>query len=420
MNLNNIEVFAVSGKMGSGKDYIAKNILYPMLTDKPTIFLAFGDYLKIQTILKDNYKVEDCFIDKKTAELRKKLTSRSDFEKESNSNIYIDALDVISKVNVLKGIERIIITDVRYITELNYVKSIGGITIRVNSPNRTEKRYNEEYYNTGTYDIRNHSSETDLDFVDPSNYDLFVSNDYNDNPYQEIYNFVKDYNKKHKKDLVVFCDMDDTLIECHSVYQKSIDEIANIASHILSINKEKILVYLYDEYNSDGFLNYNWDRDKHFNHSLIALKKLCKNDNQYKRIEGMLKFWCYNEIDNISNYTKLEGAKEFLDTYKPIILTVGDKHIQNAKAAYNQLNAKVETTYDKVPAFYRNMMEKYPAHNYIMIGNSLEKDILPAMKAGIQTCIYIDCANTYKQSHTKYDILVAPSILSVYLDYNHL
>ena len=41
--MDNIQIFGFSGKIGAGKDYVAKNIFAPLLDTKKVLFLAFRE-----------------------------------------------------------------------------------------------------------------------------------------------------------------------------------------------------------------------------------------------------------------------------------------------------------------------------------------------------------------------------------------
>lgn len=81
-----------------------------------------------------------------------------------------------------RGIKNIITPDVRFINEIDYIKSNGGIVIRIIAPLRNEKRLQEEsggdinIYN----DLKNHISECELDKINDSEFDFVIYNDISD------------------------------------------------------------------------------------------------------------------------------------------------------------------------------------------------------------------------------------------------
>ena len=106
---------------------------------------------------------------KKTPEIRK-LLQLEGTEKGRNiygPDIWIRYVKAWSELYNSRGIKYIIIPDVRFKNEYNYIKENGGIIFRMYAPNRNEKRLKEESSTEEMYEqIKNHQSETDLDDVE--------------------------------------------------------------------------------------------------------------------------------------------------------------------------------------------------------------------------------------------------------------
>ncbi len=87
----------------------------------------------------------------------------------------------------------------------------------------------------------------------------------------------------------------------------------------------------------------------------------------------------------------LDGAKETIDllsrAYKMILLTKGDLFHQEAKLARSGLGSyfhQLEIVSQKDDYIYERILKKYgvAAERFLMVGNSVPSDILPAIKIG--------------------------------------
>ena len=166
-----MKIIGLSGKMGSGKNHIAEKILYPHFkADKYNILIiGFGDLMKNELYARDLSLSYDEMYDKKTFETRRKL---QEYGTEYGRNrhhpdIWIRGLDIQIETfsRRCNGNALIIICDVRFISEHDYIINKGGQVIRIDAPNRTLERYKKESENNGDklYEIKTHISETGLD-----------------------------------------------------------------------------------------------------------------------------------------------------------------------------------------------------------------------------------------------------------------
>jgi hypothetical protein len=178
-------IIALSGKIGSGKDYLGKRIAGLYKTRDVTI-MAFGDYLKCMCSIKDNIPIMSLY-DRKTDEHRKLLQNRGTEERkkypsgvsasQTSNEIFIKFLDCQTRIAEMRGVGAIVITDLRTKAEFEYLKTRGAFLIRVIAPERTknkilaESKGDAEIYNS----IANHESETELDSYGPFN--LLIKND---------------------------------------------------------------------------------------------------------------------------------------------------------------------------------------------------------------------------------------------------
>ena len=167
-SIYDIEIIGMSGKIGSGKDYIAKEKLVEALNNKNpkrTAFVAFADHLKIDVISKYNIEFDRVYV-KKDAESRTLLQNHGmECREKYGKDVWVRAVDARIKLEMANGIERIIITDLRLQNEMEYLQYIGATLVRVEAPRRTHLKLLNECNgdDTAYTEIATHISETDLD-----------------------------------------------------------------------------------------------------------------------------------------------------------------------------------------------------------------------------------------------------------------
>jgi len=186
--LKTVEIYGFSGKLGSGKNHIAEQIFLPRLPYKPTLVLALGDQVKINCMIKDRVAYDRLYL-KKDHESRKLLQKRGteDGRDQLGDHVWIEYLEAWMRVHQSRGIQRFIITDLRFPNEVEWLKSLGGIAIRVEAPQRNhDQLLLEQAKETPPLGVPEsqephelidvHSSETSLD--DYPNFDFLIQNDY--------------------------------------------------------------------------------------------------------------------------------------------------------------------------------------------------------------------------------------------------
>ena len=234
----------ISGKLGSGKNYIMENIIYPYLSTKLNndyiihpIPISFGDQIKTELLSRDlNLDYNKLFITKDDETRRLlQLYGTENGRDKYNENIWIRAIDcwidlTIDRINNLYKNKKvyyvIMISDIRFINEAEYIKNNNGLLFKVYSPARNLERLLQEINYTDndithefiTYNdlnkhidiiinnninndklnklnklklIINHPSEISLDNY--NNFDLIINNYYNINNYNELYNKINNY-----------------------------------------------------------------------------------------------------------------------------------------------------------------------------------------------------------------------------------
>jgi phosphomevalonate kinase len=177
-----MKLIGLSGKLGSGKNYIAEKIIAPYFQDKYNILIiGFGDQVKNELYARDLALTYDLLYDQKSYDSRKKLQEyATEYGRDRyNQDMWIRGLDMQIETFQKRSPKEvmILICDVRFVNEADYVKNKNGLLIKINSSNRTNSRYWKEADNDQLkYDnICNHKSEIDLDNY--KLFDLIINND---------------------------------------------------------------------------------------------------------------------------------------------------------------------------------------------------------------------------------------------------
>ena len=180
-----MKIIGLSGKMGCGKNYLAEQILYPYFKDKYNILIiGFGDLMKNELYARDLTLSYDQLYDYKTFETRQKLQQygTENGRDKYHQDIWIRGLDIQIETfsRRCKSECLIIVCDVRFTNEYEYIRSKGGKVLRIEAPNRSELRYLKESDNdiNKLNIIKSHRSETELD---SKQFDYIIKNDIDDN-----------------------------------------------------------------------------------------------------------------------------------------------------------------------------------------------------------------------------------------------
>jgi hypothetical protein len=198
-------IIGISGKMGTGKNYIAEKVIPKHLPhDVVPIYLAFADQIKVELYSGDTTATltYDNLFNHKTAESRQLLQEYgTEVGRKQKKTKWVDALDMWITIFSARWNHPImtpvfIITDVRFPNELEYIKQKGGVIIRVEAPERNHARLLTE--SGGDADafatISTHRSETALDNCDPALFDEIIQNDPRDMPAPSYASISSQYN----------------------------------------------------------------------------------------------------------------------------------------------------------------------------------------------------------------------------------
>lgn len=189
------EIIGLLGHQGVGKNYIAEKILPKILINsRNTVVLAFADHLKIECISKLGADFDKVY-GEKDYETRKllQITGTEEGRDKYGKDIWIKTLENWIKVLNSRGVERFIISDVRFANEAKWVKSMGGTVIKISSPQRYQARLMKESSKGGNSgksleermkELMEHPSEKEIDTV--KTFDFEIKNDPGDNPREEL------------------------------------------------------------------------------------------------------------------------------------------------------------------------------------------------------------------------------------------
>lgn len=397
-NMNEIELFGFSGKLGTGKNYISEKLFLAMLPKKNTLVMALADHFKVECCAKDKIKYEKVFV-AKDDETRYLLQKRGTEEGRNKygEDIWVKTLETWIRVYRERGVERFIITDLRFPNEVEWVKSKGGVTFRVEAPGRNLTRLKEESAgDEAKMDlIRNHSSEVTLDGY--PNFDYVINNDYEDQPYVANYvrNIIRELVYKEPVKLTIFCDLDDTICKCKEFYQSIIESVTDEVKRRTRISDNDLYPILKKHVMS--FERRYYTRED-FAHSLVkvAMEAFLQQDI-VMQFDNELRDQIYNLGLNVYNQTydplypdSLDQVRELSKYGQVVIFTLGD-HTEQMKKIVNLglLDHQIEIFTHKDENMFRYLQNKYPSDNYVMIGDSFHRDIVPAMQAGIEYLVHI-------------------------------
>ena len=181
-------IVALSGSIGSGKDYLATNVFLPELEKKygKVLMVAFGDFLKLEHGTQNRISYDKLYINKDT-KTRMSLQSTGDYYREKyGTDYYVRALDLFIQINQARNNTKcFLITDVRYPSEYNYIQKKKGLIYKIVAPDRTLHKLTKETNSDKEkmHEIINHSSETALKEYE---FDGIINNDQWDDSINKI------------------------------------------------------------------------------------------------------------------------------------------------------------------------------------------------------------------------------------------
>jgi hypothetical protein len=142
-------VLGLSGKIGVGKDYIAKNVFLPILhkmgIKDPPIFLAFADAIKTECASRHGTPY-NLLYGQKDAQTRERLQQIGDEIRKRFGHLYFVNWMKMQIHNLAErsDIRFFVITDVRFPEEVKMIHALQGLVYRVEAPRRTRQKLMEE------------------------------------------------------------------------------------------------------------------------------------------------------------------------------------------------------------------------------------------------------------------------------------
>lgn len=395
-----IEVIAISGKQGSGKNFIGEQVLHKMLSEKPTLFCSFADHFKVDAIVKDGLDREKVF-GRKDEFTRVTLQRRGTEEGRDKygENIWVDLLYEWMLLHQSRGTKRIFVLDVRFSNEIEFVKQIGGTVIRINSPKRTwdtvlkEADGDEEK----ALKITLHPSETSLD--DYTEFDYIIDNDYDDDAITQTRDIVLHYEATRKlhTNKLIFMDLDDTICHCYLNYNDLHEQfLTKIKQEVIDEDHFEVFKETHTECAEKERYAFHYYRESLPTGMVNTLKEFDEKIPDYN-LHDKFSDWAYNlgisvhskefvplahnVIDKINNFDPSEG--------KIVIYTLGERADQVRKIVKLGINHfDIETVKRKDKTTMKRLMDKYRANHYYMIGDSFKNDIEPAIECECFDGIY--------------------------------
>lgn len=414
--LKDVEVYGVSGKLGTGKNFISETVFLKMMEPVPTVILSFADQIKVNVIVQHNADRHKCFVEKD--EHTRKLMQRVGTEEGRNvygQDIWLKFTLEWMLVHASRGIKRIIVPDVRFHNEFDFIKDLGGTMIRVNAPKRNRAACEKEASKgTGTAEqIGSHISETELD--SGRTFDYTIDNDI-DAPismFVQVRDMIRDIQEKRKKDLVIFCDLDNTVCECNEYYIVQAEKVKGLIEQ----NLRDIPMEDFEKRFSDSVKKRNGNyAHSFFQHSRFAQSMVdtvedfagdLKEGADILAIKEKAREWGYQVFDY--SYEEIENRvaqlRELRKLGDVVMFTMGDRLEQVKKIAELGLMEFPFEVFDyKDATIYRHLCAKYNAKTHCMIGDSLQRDVLPALEAGLPIVIRItDKKESYWSEDASHD-----------------
>lgn len=173
---HDIEIYAFSGKIGSGKNYIAENVLNSSLPPKNTVVMALADHFKVDACTKNGVQYERIYHNKDSESRRiLQMLGTEQGRNVYGQDIWIKTVLTWIKIYSERGTKRFIITDIRFPNEVKAFKEVNAIIIRVHAPLRNKNKVIAEANNDPDIinTIRTHTSETSLDSCTDFDYTIY-------------------------------------------------------------------------------------------------------------------------------------------------------------------------------------------------------------------------------------------------------
>lgn len=405
--MEKFSIYGFCGKLGSGKHFVAKNVLLPMLPSKPSIILSFSDTLKIDAIVKDGLKREHVF-EEKDQETREALQKRGteDGRTQYGDDIWIKYMEELIYLHVSRGIRRILITDVRFPNEIEFIRRHGGVVIQVVASLRNKQHLALEADNNT---ISQHISENALN--DYHGYDFVLHNDPNQQIDQQARQLVQQLEQTKACPLTIFCDLDDTICTCNSHYLVVTRQVQEMVwQHLTEAVSHSFFAAIFEKAVQSH--NNNYQETPYYRERYAEIMVQAVNEFAtfiHPILLPQIRAQAYNIGMTVhdSDFTALPGALEALEELNRlgnlVIYTVGHRIDQVRKLIRLGISQYCFEIVDhKDVTMIRNLKARYPSQRYVILGDSLKADILPALEAKMDRAILIGSSGGSQPANPAY------------------
>jgi dephospho-CoA kinase len=162
-------IIAISGKLGTGKDYVGK-LFYDYLRANGynPLFMSFADHLKVEAMSRHGLSFDEV-TDHKTENSRQILQhmGTEEYKAKYGDDVWVKYFCNWVQFHSKRGINAFIVCDLRFTVEYDYLMKNNAFIVRLYAPDRNMNRVMQEVNNdvSKVAKIINHASETDLDQV---------------------------------------------------------------------------------------------------------------------------------------------------------------------------------------------------------------------------------------------------------------
>jgi len=166
--MKGIEIIGISGRAGTGKDYITQNFYRPL----GYFQFSLAWHFKVWLVAKGEATYEEVFVTK-PPHVRKMLQLEGTEFGRLKYGEDVWCQSVLTWMRLFSdswGVNKFVIPDVRFPNEVDFIQSHGGKVYRIVAPYRAEN-------NTLSPEARQHISETALDDYPLDSYAGLIYND---------------------------------------------------------------------------------------------------------------------------------------------------------------------------------------------------------------------------------------------------
>lgn len=178
------KVIVLSGKLGTGKDFIGDQIFQALRNSGHNpLKIGAADLLKIFCIAQNSECNYHNMYEEKTAATRQILRDESLKHKvQYGDDIWVNYVKIFIEIFSKRGVSHFIIQDCRYKNEMRVYRELNSYIIRIEAPLRNRKRLEQEargFANPEEWILKasQDPSECDLDDVPVSEFDYYLLND---------------------------------------------------------------------------------------------------------------------------------------------------------------------------------------------------------------------------------------------------